>query len=90
MLQIAIQYPLVFGLARVQSNSSAKANRNKALRKMIEFAAIAFAGFINPEAANWAVPALKLCFLLLNYLQKGQETSCKNTDLRFGTADKRR
>lgn len=79
MLQIAIRYPEVYGLAWVQSNSaqpskpSAKANRNKALRKMIEFAAIAFAGFINPEAANWAVPALKLCFLLLNYLQKGQD-----------------
>ncbi len=70
MLKIAIQYPLVFGLARVQSNSSVKAKKNKALRKIIEFAVIAFAGFINPEAANWAVPALKLCFLLLNYLQK--------------------
>jgi hypothetical protein len=79
MLQIAIRYPEVCGLAWVLSNSaqpskpSAKANRNKALRKIIEFAAIAFAGFINPEAANWAVPALKLCFLLLNYLQKGQD-----------------
>jgi hypothetical protein len=72
MLQIAIQCPLVFGLARVQSNSSAKAKKNKALRKIIEFAAIAFAGLINPEAANWAVPALKLCFLLLDYLQKGR------------------
>jgi hypothetical protein len=71
-LQIAIQYPLVLGLAKVQSNSSAKAKRNKALGKIIEFAVIAFAGFINPEAANWAVPALKLCFMLLKYLQKGQ------------------
>jgi hypothetical protein len=73
MLQIAIQYPLVFGLARMQSNSSAKANRNKALGKIIEFAVITLAGFINPEAANWAVPVLKLCFLLLNYLQKGRD-----------------
>jgi hypothetical protein len=72
MLQIAIQYPLVFGLAKVQSNYSTKAKKNKALRKMIEFAAIAFAGLINPEAANWAVPALKFCFLLLDYLQKGR------------------
>jgi len=72
MLQIAIQYPLVFGLAKVQTNSSAKPKRNRALRKMIEFAVIAFAGFINPEAANWAVPALKLCFMVLDYLQKGQ------------------
>jgi hypothetical protein len=72
MLQIAIQYPLVFGLARVPSNSSVKAKRNKALGKIIEFAVIAFAGFINPEAANWAVPALKLCFMVLNYLQKSQ------------------
>ncbi len=78
-LQIAIRYPEVYGLAWVHSNSerpsklSAKANRNKALRKIIEFAAIAFAGFINPEAANWAVPALKFCFLLLNYLQKGRD-----------------
>lgn len=74
MLKIAIQYPLVFGLARVRSNSSVKAKRNKALRKMIEFAVIAFAGFINPEATNWAIPALKLCFMLLDYLQKGQNT----------------
>ena len=79
MLQIAIQYPEVYGIAWVCSNSaqsskpSAKANKNKALRKIIEFAVIAFAGFINPEAANWAVPALKLCFLLLNYLQKGRD-----------------
>jgi hypothetical protein len=79
MLQIAIEYPEVYGLAWVCSNSerlskpSAKANRNKALGKIIEFAAIAFAGFINPEAANWAVPVLKLCFLLLNYLQKGRD-----------------
>jgi hypothetical protein len=72
-LQIAIQCPLVFGLAKVRSNSSAQAKKNKAVRKIIEFAAIAFAGFINPEAANWAVPALKLCFLLFNYLQKGRD-----------------
>ncbi|HEY9653039.1 MAG TPA: hypothetical protein V6C95_20450 [Coleofasciculaceae cyanobacterium] len=50
--------------------TSAKAKKNKALRKIIEFAAIAFVGFINPEAANWAVPALKLCFMLLDYLRK--------------------
>ena len=72
MLQIAIQCPLVFGLAKVRLNSSAKAKKNRALRKIIEFAAIAFAGLINPEAANWAVPALKLCFMLLGYLQKGR------------------
>jgi hypothetical protein len=78
MLQFAIRYPEVYGLAWVQSNSAqpsktpAKANRNKALWKIIQFAVIAFAGFINPEAANWAVPALKLCFMLLNYLQKSQ------------------
>jgi hypothetical protein len=71
-LQIAIQCPLVLGLAKVQSNSSVKAKRNKALRKITEFAVIAFVGFINPEAANWAVPALKLCFMVLDYLQKGQ------------------
>ncbi len=79
MLQFAIQYPQIYGLPWVHSNSerrsklSAKAKRNKALRKIIEFAAIAFAGLINPEAANWAVPALKLCFLLLDYLQKGRD-----------------
>jgi len=79
MLQIAIQCPEVYGLTWVQSNSAqpskppAKAKKNKALRKIIEFAVIAFAGFINPEAANWAVPILKLCFLLLNYLQKGRD-----------------
>ena len=66
MLQIAIQYPKVYSLAWVYSNSaqldkaSAKAKKNKALRKILEFAVITFAGFINPEAANWAVPALKL------------------------------
>jgi hypothetical protein len=79
MLQIAIQYPEVYGLASVRSNSaqpskpSAKAKKNKALRKIIEFAVIAFAGFINPEAANWAIPALKWCFMLLNYLQKDRD-----------------
>lgn len=78
MLQFAIRCPEVYGLAWVRSNlaqsskPSAKAKRNKALRKIIEFAVIAFAGLINPEAANWAVPALKLCFMLLKYLQKGQ------------------
>ncbi|MEW6496651.1 MAG: hypothetical protein AB1589_29635 [Cyanobacteriota bacterium] len=71
-LQIAIQYPVVFGLAKVRSNSSVKAKKNKALRKIIEFAVIAFAGFINPEAANWAVPVLKLCFLLLHYQQQSR------------------
>jgi hypothetical protein len=77
-LQIAIQYPEVYGLAWVSSNStqrsqpSAQAKRNRALRKIIEFAVIAFARLINPEAANWAVPALKLCFMLLDYLQKSQ------------------
>jgi hypothetical protein len=79
MLQIAIQYPEVYGLAWVYLNSaqrskpSATAKRNRALRKMIEFAVIAFAGLINPEAANWAVPVLKLCFMLLDYLQKGRD-----------------
>jgi hypothetical protein len=79
MLQIAIQYPEVYGLAWVCSNSaqaskpSAKAKKNKALRKIIEFAVVVFAGLINPEAANWAVPALKLCFMLLDYLQKGRD-----------------
>ena len=78
MLQIAIQYPEVYGLAWVYSNSaqpfkpSVKAKKNKALRKIIEFAVVVFAGLINPEAANWAVPVLKLCFMLLDYLQKGQ------------------
>ncbi len=78
MLQFAIRYPKLYGLAWVQSNlaqssiSSVKAKRNKALGKIIEFAVIAFAGLINPEAANWAVPALKLCFMVLNYLQKSQ------------------
>jgi hypothetical protein len=78
MLQFAIRYPEVYGLAWVQSNSAqpskppAKANTNKALWKIFQFAVIAFAGFINPEAANWAVPALKFCFMLLDYVQKGQ------------------
>ena len=78
MLQFAIRHPEVYGLAWVCSNSaqrskpSAQAKKNKALRKMIEFAVIAFAGLINPEAVNWAIPALKLCFMLLDYLQKGQ------------------
>jgi hypothetical protein len=78
-LQIAIQYPEVYGLAWVYSNSaqpskpSAKAKKNKALRKIIEFAVITVAGLINPEAANWAIPALKLSFMLLDYLQKGQD-----------------
>jgi hypothetical protein len=78
MLQIAIQYPEVYGLAWVHLNSaqsskpSVKAKKDKALRKIIEFAAIAFAGFINPEAANWAIPVLKLCFMILDYLQKGK------------------
>jgi len=73
MLQIAIRYPVIYGLATVQPNSSVKVNRNKAGRKILEFAVIAFAGFINPDAANWAIPALKLCFMILDYLQKGQK-----------------
>lgn len=79
LLQIAIQYPEVYGLAWVYSNSaqrskpSVKAKTNKALRKIIEFAVISLAGLINPEAANWAIPALKLCFLLLNYLRKNRD-----------------
>lgn len=78
MLQFVIRYPEVYGIAWVRSNSaqsskpSAKDKKNKALRKIIEFAVIGFAGLINPEAANWAVPALKLCFMVLDYLQKGQ------------------
>lgn len=72
MLQIAIQYPVIYGLATSRSNSAIKINRNKAGRKIIEFAVIAFAGFINLDAANWAVPVLKLCFMILDYLQKGQ------------------
>jgi hypothetical protein len=78
MLQFAIRYPEVYGLAWVQSNSDqpykppAKADTNKALWKIIQFVVIAFVGLINPEAANWAVPVLKLCFMLLDYLQKGQ------------------
>ncbi len=78
MLQIAIQYPEVYALAWVHSNSaqsskpSVQTKKNRALHKIIEFSVVAFAGLINPEAANWAVPALKLCFMLLKYLQKGQ------------------
>jgi hypothetical protein len=77
-LQIAIQYPEVYALAWLYLNSaqcakpSDKAKKNRLLRKIIEFAVITFAGFINPEAANWAIPALKVCFMLLDYLQKGQ------------------
>lgn len=79
MLIIALRYPELYGLAWVRSNSaqpskpSAKAKKNKALRKIIEFAVITIAGLINPEAANWAIPALKLCFMLLDYLQKGRD-----------------
>jgi hypothetical protein len=73
MLQIAIQHPVIYGLATAQLNSVIKANRNKAARKIIEFAVIAFTGFINPDAANWAIPALKLCFMILDYLHKGQK-----------------
>lgn len=71
MLQIAIQHPVVYGLATVES-SAIKVNRNKAGRKILEFAVIAFAGFINPDAANWAIPTLKLCFMILDYLKKSR------------------
>ncbi len=73
MLQIAIQHPVIYGLATAQSNSAIKVNRNKAGRKIIEYAVIAFAGFINPDAANWAIPTLKLCFMILDYLKKSQK-----------------
>lgn len=73
MLQIAIQHPVIYGLATAKPNSAIKVNRNKIGRKIIEFAVIAFAGFINPDAANWAVPALKLCFMILDYLQKARK-----------------
>jgi hypothetical protein len=72
MLQIAIQHPVIYGLATAQPNSAFKVNRNKARRKILEFAVMAFAGFINPDAANWAIPALKLCFMILDYLKKSQ------------------
>lgn len=73
MLQIAIQYPVIYGLATTKQNSAIKVNRNKAGGKIIKFAVIAFAGFINPDAANWAIPALKLCFMILDYLQKARK-----------------
>lgn len=73
MLQIAIRYPVIYGLATAQPSSAIKVKQKKAGRKILEFAVIAFAGFINPEAANWAVPALKLCFMILDYLQKGHK-----------------
>jgi len=78
MLYIALQYPEVYGLSWLvsqsahSSKSSANANKNTALRKIIELAVIALAGLINPEAANWAVPVLKFCFLLLNHLHRSK------------------
>lgn len=78
MLQLATRCPEIYGLVWMHSNlaqpskPSAKLKKNKALRKIIEFAVISLAGLINPEAANWAIPALKVCFLLLNYLRKNR------------------
>lgn len=69
MLQIALRYPQLYTLVWAPSNP-AQAKKNKACRKIIEFAVINLPWMINPEAATWAVPALKFCFLLLKYLQK--------------------
>ncbi|MUG94954.1 hypothetical protein F7734_22345 [Scytonema sp. UIC 10036] len=68
MLELAIRHPEVYGLAWMQSKS-AKYQINRELSKIIEFAVIAFAGSVNPEAADWVVPVLKLCFMILDLLQ---------------------
>jgi hypothetical protein len=79
MLQLATRFPEIYGLVWMHSNlvqrskPSTKLKKNRVLPKVIEFAVISLAGLINPEAANWAVPALKLCFLLLNYLRKNRD-----------------
>lgn len=79
MLQIATRCPEIYGLAWIHSNLAqpskpvAKLKKDKAVRKIIELTVISLAGLINPEAANWAVPALKLCFLLLDYLRKNRD-----------------
>jgi len=78
MLQIATQCPEIYCLW-IHSNlaqtfkPSTKLKKNRVLRKIIEFAVISFVGLINPEAANWSVPALKLCFLVLNSLSNNRD-----------------
>lgn len=47
-----------------------KCNQNKARLQLIESAVINFAMLISPVDAVWSVPILKLCFMLLKFLQE--------------------
>lgn len=74
MLKIAIQYPEIYTLVKVNSTNesskrSSKPSQNKAIRKMMEFAAITFAMWLYPDV-TWAVTSIKFCFLLWDLLQK--------------------
>ncbi|MDM3858543.1 MAG: hypothetical protein PT118_01585 [Aphanizomenon gracile PMC644.10] len=77
-LQIAIQHPEIIALnwlntkTNKKSELAAKAKKNKARLQIIETAVITFAKFVSPVDAVWAVPSLKLCFMVLKFVQESQ------------------
>jgi len=77
-LQIAIQCPEIIALTWLNSKTkkkselAAKAKKNKARLQIIETAVITFATLVSPVDAVWAVPSLKLCFMILKFLQESQ------------------
>ncbi|MBD2693300.1 hypothetical protein [Anabaena catenula] len=77
-LEIAIQHPEIFALTWLNSKTNkpselaTKPKDNKARLQIIETAVITFAKFISPVDAVWAVPTLKLCFMVLKFLQESK------------------
>jgi hypothetical protein len=54
------------------SELAAKTQKKKALLQIIEIALIIFVNFVSPVDAVWAVPSLKLCFMVLKFVQESQ------------------
>ncbi|MBD2627564.1 MULTISPECIES: hypothetical protein [Nostocaceae] len=77
-LQIAIQYPEIIALnwlnakTKKTSELAAQPKDNKARLQIIENAVITFAKLVSPADAIWSVPTLKLCFMVLKFLQESQ------------------
>jgi hypothetical protein len=77
-LQITIQYPQIIALiwldSHINKTSELKTQRkhNKVRLQIIETAAITFVQLINPINATWAVPILKLCFMVLKLQQESK------------------
>jgi hypothetical protein len=77
-LQIAIQHPEIFALTWLNSKTkktselATQSKDNKARLQIIETAVITFVSLLSPVDAVWAVPILKLCFMILRFLQESQ------------------